>query len=226
MANILFSRAGGLLSLEGRSLLFSSCKASIAYAKGKDVEMAWRVPVFPAWILWSEGLSSLCLGSEPPSLPALLSPWKCLPGLARSDPFLKDMFSVPLQAAANEGLFSFSSPYSLEGRARPVHCQREGALCPGTSPVHALPSADTQPLTHVLPKPGHVPCHLHSDVQSCPWDSSLSSHGTQEGQIVILASRCSSESHTCSTAARGEEQERGFVWDMSQLFELFPNLLG
>lgn len=48
MANILFSRAGGLLSLEGRSLLFSSVEASIAYAKGKDVEMARRVPVSAA----------------------------------------------------------------------------------------------------------------------------------------------------------------------------------
>lgn len=53
MANILFSRAGGLLSLEGRSLLFSSYKASIAYAKGKDVEMAWSVPVSLARVLWN-----------------------------------------------------------------------------------------------------------------------------------------------------------------------------
>lgn len=73
--------------------------------------MAWRVPVFPAWILWSEGPSSLSLtlGSEPPSLPALLPPWKYSPGLARSVPSLKDMFSVLLQAPANGGLF-FSSP--------------------------------------------------------------------------------------------------------------------
>lgn len=55
MANILFSRAGGLLSLEGRSLLFSSYKASIAYAKERDVEMAWRAPVSLPQILWSEG---------------------------------------------------------------------------------------------------------------------------------------------------------------------------
>lgn len=92
--------------------MFSSCKAIITYAKGKDVEMAWRVPVFPARILWSEGPSSLSLtlGSEPPSLPALLPPWKYLPNLARFVPFLKDTFSVPLQVPANGGLFSFSSP--------------------------------------------------------------------------------------------------------------------
>ena len=54
MANILFSRAGGLLSLEGRSLLFSSVEASIAYAKGKDVEMARRVPVSAAGSVLSD----------------------------------------------------------------------------------------------------------------------------------------------------------------------------
>lgn len=74
--------------------------------------MACRVPVFPAQILWSKGPSSLflTLGREPPSLPALLPPWKYPPDLAGCDPFLKGTFSVPLQAPANGGLFSFSSP--------------------------------------------------------------------------------------------------------------------
>lgn len=93
MANILFSRAGGLLSLEGRSLLFSSCKASKhSLCKRKGCGNGLESP---ARILWSEGPSSLSLtlGSEPPALPALLPPWKYPPGLARSVPFLKDVLS-------------------------------------------------------------------------------------------------------------------------------------
>lgn len=81
VANILFSRAGGLLSLEGRSLLFSSYEASIAYAKGRDVEMAWRVPVSPPRVLWSAVRSALS-PSEP--LAVSLPRWQrfCLRGNA------------------------------------------------------------------------------------------------------------------------------------------------
>lgn len=122
MANILLSRAGGLLSLEGRSLLFSSYKASIAYAKGRDVEMAWRAPVSLPRILWSQGpvLSIWTLGSKPPSLAALLPPWKYTMawwGLTLFSWREGHIIVFPLQAHANGGLFSFRSNYALEGRS-------------------------------------------------------------------------------------------------------------
>lgn len=121
MANILFSRAGGLLSLEGRSLLFSSHKASSAYAKGKDVEMAWRVPVFLPRILWSEGPSVSPSDPLAVSLPHLQRFCLCgnTPWPGKVWPVFPEghILVFPLQAPANGGLFSFRSNYALEGRS-------------------------------------------------------------------------------------------------------------
>lgn len=138
MANILFSRAGGLLSLEGRSLLFSSDEASIAYAKGKDVEMACRVPVSPSRVLWSEGLSSLHLTpwQEASRTCSASASMEIHHGLARFDPaFLKDtlMFShckrLPMEGSAPSDLIM---PWKAARACS--HCQRESDLCPGGRP--------------------------------------------------------------------------------------------